>query len=465
MRHGTLRPAHGTSWDTIVVGGGLTGLLTALLLGRSGAEVLLLEGARLGAGASGRSTAKVSLLQGTRLSRIASRHRPEVVEDYVQGHREGQAWLARFVAEHDVPWQEADACTYATTPRGEQRAQRELALAEQHGLDVRWETALDLPFATRGGVVLPDQLQVDPLALVEALATDAARHGVEIREQVRVRRASLDPRGPVDLEVTDPTGLTSSVTGERVVLATGMPLLDRGGFFARVSMSRSYAVAFLAPERSTVRGMYLSAEQPGRSLRTTPSPDGPVLLVGGEGHTTGRSTPTSARLDRLRSWAHARFEGLEEVAAWSAQDGTAHHQLPFAGPLLPGTDRVLVAGGYAKWGLTGAPAAALALSAYALGGRVDWAGSWRPWQRTELSGLPTSVALNLGAGVEMARGWVPPLRRRDGSGRVCTHLGGTVTWNDAESSWDCPLHGSRFAEDGSVLEGPATCGLRRELPW
>ena len=60
---------------------------------------------------------------------------------------------------------------------------------------------------------------------------------------------------------------------------------------------------------------------------------------------------------------------------------------------------------------------------------------------------PTAVSMS--GGVE---------RRVSG---VCSHLGGIVRWNDAERSWDCPLHGSRFGPDGRVLDGPAVCGLGR----
>ncbi len=169
-----------------------------------------------------------------------------------------------------------------------------------------------------------------------------------------------------------------------------------------------------------------------------------------------------------------------------------HHALPYAGPLLPGSDDLLVAGGYSKWGMTNGVAAALALSGRILGGHMEWAEVFEPWHSHELRGLVDAARVNAGVGVEMATGWLRPLLRPgfgpavgEGDGyvrldhlgtptavsrsngfehrasAVCTHLGGVVRWNDAEHSWDCPLHGSRFGLDGEVLEGPATCGLAR----
>ena len=470
-------------WDVIVIGAGITGLTTAGLFARAGRSVAVVEARHIGAGTTGRSTAKVSLLQGTQFSRISRRHPQRVLGAYAEANREGTAWLARFCAEHGVECEARPAYTYATSERGEQAARAELDALHRAGVEeAAWVRDVALPFRTRGAVALADQRQVDPVALVAALAADAREHGATIIEGVRVRR--VRGRRPVWVE-----GEHGSATADLVVVATNMPILDRGAFFARASAQRSYSLAFRT-DRALIEGMYLSADGPTRSLRDAAG--GSLLLVGGAGHRTGASTSASEHLDSLRAWTHEHYPGVTETGAWSAQDYATTSGLPYAGPVLPGAEHVLVAGGYAKWGFGNGPAAALALAGRALGDRPWWASAFEPWRAGEIAGLPGAAAVNAEVAVEMVGGWLRPLRyatseppTAEGQGRVhyrrpgrpmatsrvdgvdrsvsavCTHLGGVVRWNDAEHSWDCPLHGSRFDADGDVLEGPATCGLRR----
>jgi glycine/D-amino acid oxidase-like deaminating enzyme len=356
-----------------------------------------------------------------------------------------------------VAVQHRDAVTFARDESGERAVRSELEVAERAGLAVEWADDLPLPFAVRGGLRLADQLQVDPMELLGALWREAAAHGVQVVEGNRVVRV----RG------TDPVRLTTEsgpVEAGRVVVATNLPVLDRGGFFARMKPARSYAVAFRT-EHAVVDAMYISADQPTRSLRDAPDEDGHLLLVGGNGHPTGRGGSAQERLDDLRAWTHELWPDAVETHAWSAQDYQPHHALPFAGPILPGTDEIMVAGGYSKWGMTNAPAAALALAARILDGAPpSWSEVFRTYAPSALRGLPTAARFNAEVGVEMTRGWVGALAgrslHRGELTRVCTHLGGVVRWNDAERSWDCPLHGSRFDETGPVLEGPAV----RPLP-
>ena len=469
-------------WDVVVIGAGITGLTTGLLLARAGRSVAVIEARQVGAGTTGGSTAKVSVLQGTQLSRIARRQSDAAVEQYVRANTEAQAWVDRYCADHGVALQKRPAYTYATTASGERAARHELAVAQRAGLPVAWVDTPELPFGTRGAVMLPDQSQLDPMELLGALAADFRSHGGTLVEGARVRH--VKGRGPVTVD----TG-TGTATADTVVVATNMPILDRGGFFARASAERSYCLAFSGAE-PTVQGMYLSADAPTRSLRDTPGPAGPLLLVGGNGHGTGRSSSPQAKVDDLAAWTRRHFPGAELTHTWSAQDYVTSHALPFVGPLVPGRSDLLVAGGYAKWGMTNGVAAALALSSRLLGGHTDWAAVLDSWSAAWLRGAPQAALLNAEVGWEMTRGWLAPLTRPGGrvpaEGRgevrldhvglptgvstvdgvvrrvpaVCPHLGGVLRWNDAEHSWDCPLHGSRFDKDGELLEGPATCGLR-----
>jgi glycine/D-amino acid oxidase-like deaminating enzyme/nitrite reductase/ring-hydroxylating ferredoxin subunit len=470
--------------DVAVVGAGLTGLLSALLLSRGGLRVAVVEARRVGAVTTGNTTAKLSLLQGTRLSTIRGKHSADVVRSYVEGNREGQQWLLRYCDEHGIACQRGPAFTYATSASGERSSRRELATAQDAGLDVSWQDDVGLPYETRGGVRLDDQAQFDPMDVLTALTTDVAAHGGQIHEQTRVRNVRRSGTSQV-VETT-----RGDLTAGFVLLATGMPILDRGGFFARLEPQRSYAASFQT-EQPLPRGMYLSADSPTRSVRTTPGGGGELLLTGGNGHVVGRHRSPQSLVDDLTEWTQRAFPGATRTHWWSAQDYEPVDELPYVGPLLPGNHKVLVATGYAKWGMTNAAAAALAISARVLGGQVEWADVLHSWRLRESRGAMGALKLNAAVGVRMLEGWSKTgLSRRadeppdEGLGRVerrgtspvatctvdgtthalsavCPHLKGIVTWNDAEKSWDCPLHGSRFSANGDVLEGPAVTGLRR----
>jgi glycine/D-amino acid oxidase-like deaminating enzyme/nitrite reductase/ring-hydroxylating ferredoxin subunit len=470
-------------YDVVVVGAGLTGLVTALLLVRAGLSVAVVEGRRIGSGTTGNTTAKISLLQGTRLSTLATKNPLKTVRAYVDANREGKEWLLRYCDDHGIDVQKRPAFTYATTAQGEKQARAELATAEAAGLDVRWDSHLELPYATRGAVRLDDQAQFDPVAALSALVLDVQAHGGVVFERTRVRTVR-QAAGRCTV-VTEHGDLEAS----QVVLATGIPILDRGGYFGRLEPLRSYAAAFSVPQ-ALPEGMYLSADSPTRSLRSAFDRGDELLLVGGNGHVVGRHRSPASLVDDLTRWTELAFPGARRTHWWSAQDYESLDGLPYVGPLLPRHGRIFVATGYDKWGMTTGVAAALALSSQLLGGNTPWSTDLRSWRLRELSGLGRAVKLNSSVAARMAQGWVrvalasdhSPESLEEGHGRVerrgtspvavctvagethevsavCPHLKGVVTWNDAELSWDCPLHGSRFSADGAVLEGPATVGL------
>lgn len=475
------------SADVIVVGAGITGLMTAVLLSRAGKDVLVLEARTVGAGATGNTTAKISLLQGTHLSKVLPRHGRDLARAYIDGNREGQDWVIAHCESHGIAVQREDAYTYAQSAKGVFSARAELKACQAVDLPVVWDDDADVPFPYHGGVRLPEQAQFDPMPFLDSLAKELLDRGGRLVERTRVRRVSARGKG-VRVHVNDAAQQDVELDADQLVLATGIPILDRGGYFARVKPSRSYCLAFKVPGDIT-RPMMISTDSPTRSVRYAPVADGERLIVGGAGHTVGRKKSPSQALEELSSWARKHYPGAVQTHFWSAQDYTPIDQLPYVGPILPNTETIFVATGFNKWGMTNGAAAALALSSRILGGRMDWARAFASWSAHELTGLFTAMQFNAEVGFDLAKGWITPVTRtgrRDpvnGEGGVvsgppwhlearcridgtehrvspvCPHLGGIVNWNDADKAWECPLHGSRFAPDGTLLEGPATRDL------
>ena len=467
--------------DVVVIGAGLSGLAAAAMLAEQGRSVVVLEARHVGAVTTGNTTGKISLLQGSQLSRIRDGVSRDLAEAYVAANRAGQDWLMRHIRDNAVPFDERTAVTYAATDAGAPTVEAELDAASSLGLEVSATHSSELPFPITAAVCLPGQFQVDAVDVLDSLVRTVRRHGGLVLDGVRA--TEVDAGSPCVVSTT-----RGEVRGERVVVATGSPFPKRGGHFATLEPRRSYALAFRWPGRS-LEGMYLSVDEPTRTIRDATRPDGSYLVVGGNGHHGGKGAPTQPRVDDLMNWTAALFPDAVPTHVWSAQDYRSTDRLPHFGPITSGDERVFVASGYDKWGLTNGVAAAIAIAGRLASARPAWA--------VTLEDRPpafTAVGSTIGAGAQvaadLASGWVAAELRPDpgtappeGEGvvvrdglapvavctvdgitrrrsAVCTHLGGILGWNSAEQSWDCPLHGSRFSPAGDNLEGPAVVPLR-----
>jgi glycine/D-amino acid oxidase-like deaminating enzyme/nitrite reductase/ring-hydroxylating ferredoxin subunit len=472
--------------DVVVLGAGIAGMAAATRLARVGLDVVVLDAATAASGTTGHSSAKVSLVHGLNAHRIAARDGLETAVDYLTANRLGLDWIAEQVdsLSIDCGWQRRPGITYVTDPRNDAAVGREIDVMTSAGIAAS-RVELELPYPTSAAVSVADQAQFDPVRFVRGLVSDFEANGGSLIEGCRATRVDQRSSGAV---VRTSMG---DVHADWVVVATGLPFLDRGAMFARAEPKSSYVIA-CDVDRLPADGMYLSADGPTRSLRTAPIGDRTVLLVGGEGHKTGQGGDTRLRYDTLTEWADAHFGVVEVLHRFSAHDYTTADLRPFVGPLVPGRRRVLVATGFNKWGFTNAAAGAAVLEATITGAPMpDWAHVFST-ARIPVSGFATLVSANLDVGAHMIGGWVDGLRshRRPmaGEGRVtrrgarpvavsveddntvcsvsgyCTHLGGIVAWNPADRTWDCPLHGSRFGRDGTMHHGPAVADLAPSDP-
>ncbi|SDH05190.1 Glycine/D-amino acid oxidase [Lentzea fradiae] len=466
------------TFDVAVVGGGITGLTTALLLKRRGLRVVVLEAGRVASGVSGNNTAKVTALQATVYSQIRSRHGLGAATDYATASVAAVAQVAELVRSEniDCDLRRSPAVTYAYAEDEVRDVDHELITARQVGLPVRSGTTdVDLPFPVHAAIRLDDQIALHPVKYLLGLAGAVDGDGSLVYENSRV----------VEVKGTSVHTEGGRVDASQVVIATHFPMLDRGLYFARLELTRAYCVA--ARVKNPTQALAISTGSPSWSV----SAYGDQLILAGQSHSTGK--PVVEPYRRLEDFARQHWQVEEITHRWSAQDPTAYDHLPMIGGYTPGSDTLFTATGYMKWGLTSGTFAASLLADLVTGKPNDLAARFSP-HRMSLKSLPDLVKKNAEVAVQMVGDRVMPAAAtssedlrpgqghvvRDGAGKTgvyrdaegtlhgvslrCTHLGCLVRFNAAEHSWDCPCHGSRFDVDGTVLEGPATRPLQRKKP-
>jgi glycine/D-amino acid oxidase-like deaminating enzyme/nitrite reductase/ring-hydroxylating ferredoxin subunit len=478
--------------DVAVVGAGITGVTTALLLKREGLRVVLLESSRLAHGATGYTTAKLTVGHGAVYRKLVDAHGIEVARAYAASNAAALERVASIVEEHAVDCDFERASNYVYTEDADRvgELEREAAAAQAAGVAAELTDATDLPYPVRTAVRVDGQAQFHPWKYVAALARVVDGDGSSVHELTRVTHVGSGEPCAVETE-------RGIVRARHVVVATQLPFLDRGLFFAKAHPTKSYAVAGHVRADRAPRGMYVSIDQPTRSVRSAPGTDGGrMLIVGGEGHKPGAEADTAARYARLVRFLRERF-GVEPAEyRWSTHDYVPIDGLPYIGRLRRGDDRIYVATGFAKWGMTKGTLAAEIVRDGILGRRNEWADLY---DAHRLDVRRSAVPFAKENGQVAVRFFADRLRPRDGRAEVerlrpgegtvarirgvqyavhrdhrgelhavsarCTHLGCIVGWNAADEAWECPCHGSRFAADGTLVQGPATADLQaKELP-
>jgi len=471
--------------DVAVIGGGIAGVSAALALKREGARVALLERGVICGGATGLTTAKVSALQETKYSEIRKLHGDDISAAYARASLAAVARIDELVREEqlDCAWERVAAYTYAADAQQADAVDREADAARAAGLDVRMASQVGLPFDVVQALALDDQGQLDPVRYVRGLAAAVDGDGSHVFESSAV--CDVEEGAPCCVRTL---GGASVVAGD-VIVATNYPLLDRGLFFARTEVARSYLVAARLRGPGP-RGMFITAGEPSRSLRSYHDGEDHWLLVGGEGHVTGSDEAQPARFDALEAFAREHFDVVDVPYRWSTQDGMPADKLPYIGLYTPTSEHLFVAAGFQKWGMTNATIAAPVLADQIAGRDNAYADVFDP-NRATVRSAPAVAKAQLWVARHMVGDRLTPADTRSaadvpagearvvrsGLGKIgvyrdeagvahgvslrCTHLGCLLHFNDAERSWDCPCHGSRYDIDGAVLAGPAVDPLER----
>ncbi|MET3317952.1 UNVERIFIED_ORG: glycine/D-amino acid oxidase-like deaminating enzyme/nitrite reductase/ring-hydroxylating ferredoxin subunit [Peribacillus simplex] len=469
--------------DVLIVGGGITGITSAYLLAKQGVKVTLIEASEILNGTTGHTTAKITAQHGLIYDQLITDHGEEKARLYYEANTEGMELIKGLIEEHSIECNlnVQDAYVYANTDEYKSKIQEELKAYQKLG--IRGDYAEKIPFSIpcKAAVIMKDQAQFHPLKYLTALIPPILEAGGNIYERTTAMKIEDDNPPTVITE----TGHT--IKSNHIIVASHFPFNDEMGlYFARTHIKRSYVLG-IKTEQEYPGGMYYSADNPTRSLRYTEDNGEKLILVGGEGHKTGQGISTIEHYESLQDFSSQYFNVKDIPYRWSAQDIVTPDNLPFVGPVTSNHPNVLIATGYAKWGMTNGSIAAKILTDHILQKDNRYADLYNPARIKGMKNIvednadvakhliksklavihktPEDLGIDEGAIVKVNGDKAGCYRDHEGQLHIvdstCTHMGCEVTWNSGDRTWDCPCHASRYSITGEVLNGPAVEPLKK----
>jgi glycine/D-amino acid oxidase-like deaminating enzyme/nitrite reductase/ring-hydroxylating ferredoxin subunit len=474
--------------EVVVVGGGITGITMAAVLGRAGRRVAVLESGRVGFGSTGSSTGNLYATVGQSLHQLVAKWGTDTVAQVVNSRNSAIDLIQKQVQDYGLD------CGFARQPwvmyslhasrENERTLTSECEAARACGLRARLTGDLPLPYPVHQALLIPDQAQFHPLKYVRQLAA-----------AIRSERCAIHEGSPV-VEIDGENGIVKTpgftIRAEHVVMATHTPK-GLSALHTELGPYREYAVAAPLGERQLPGGIFWSTGPESHSIRRVEIEGRGHVMVIGEKHKTGQRDDAETAYHRLEEVLRVRFNVTRASHTWSAQQYRAADYLPYIGP-SPGSARVHLACGFGADGLVYGTLAAMLIGDHIAGRDNPLLQLFSPRRFTPLRSARQFVKENLNVAGYFVKDYFKGADAQDaaqvarGEGRIievgadkmavfrddndrlhavsalCTHMKCVVHWNRAERSWDCPCHGSRFSIDGDVLEGPAITPLERRAP-
>ncbi|MGN1194406.1 MAG: FAD-dependent oxidoreductase [Acutalibacteraceae bacterium] len=408
--------------DVLVIGGGISGILTAYRLKEKGIECVVAEKGRICSGVTGNTTAKITSQHGLIYYKLLKCVGAENARKYLLANENALKQYESLSRRIDCDFEKKDSFVYSVDDK--KKLNDEIDALDKIGFKAEFVDSVPLPIKTVGAVRFPNQAQFNVLKFLSEITKD-----LRIYENTFVR----------EMIGTDAVTDRGRIFAKKVVAATHFPFINKHGLYPlKLYQHRSYVIAL--ENAQDVNGMYVDENKTGMSFRNY----GDLLLLGGGGHRTGKE---GGNWNELRAFAKAHYPEAEEKYFWSAQDCMSLDSVPYIGRYSKNTPDFFVATGFNKWGMTSSMAAAEILTDLITEKANDFADVFSPSR----SMLKPQLLVN---GFESVVGLLTPSRKR------CPHLGCALKYNEAEHSWDCSCHGSRFSESGRVLDNPANGNLK-----
>lgn len=406
--------------DVLIIGGGLAGILCAYMLEQKGVDYLLIEADRICNGVTADTTAKVTAQHGLIYDKIISKYGLEYAREYYNLNSNAVNIYRELCKKYDCNFETNSAYIYSLEENED--IENEIEAYRAIGIPFDTVTQTPLPLDIYKAIRLDNQGQINPLELLFKISEN-----LNIREKTKL----------INLDDTSAETDCGRIKYKRAVFTTHFPILNKHGLFSlKMYQDRSYVIAL--ENAQDVDGMYIDASGKGLSFRNYRN----LLLLGGGSHRTGKK---GGSYTELLQFTKTHYPEATVKTQYATQDCMTLDAMPYIGQYSKNTPNLFVATGFNKWGFTSAMVAAELLCDMLT--NENFTDESDQIFSPSRSIFHSQLAVNI---FESFIGLILPTVPR------CPHLGCALKYNKAEHSWDCPCHGSRFTEDGKLINNPAT---------
>lgn len=408
--------------DVLIIGGGMAGLLTAFMLHKAGVQYILIEQNKICSGITSGTTAKITSQHGLIYGKLIDAYGDDYARLYWKANETAIEQYRALC--HNISCEFEEKSNYIYSTDNMNAISMETEALKRLDIPASVTTKTQLPFSVVGAIEFKNQAQFHPLKFASAISKN-----LNICEHTSAREFKGNT------VVTD----NGTIKADKIVIATHFPIINKHGlFFLKMHQNRSYVIAL--ENAQAVDGMYLDEAETGFSFRNY----GDLLLLGGGSHKTGEP---SDGWNKLENFAKKYYPDAKVKYKWAAQDCITLDGSAYIGRYSNITPNLYTATGFNKWGMTLSMVSAMILCDILTGKENPYISLFDPSRKI----LHRQLFDNI---ITSATNIFTLSKPR------CPHLGCALKWNKYEHSWDCPCHGSRFSQDGKLLDNPATGNLK-----
>ncbi|GCC50450.1 FAD-dependent oxidoreductase [Chryseotalea sanaruensis] len=471
---------HSQKFDVIIVGGGITGIATALALQTRGKNCLVLETRNLCYGTTGGTTAHINTFLDTPYNTIIDNFNLEVARHIAKAAKDVIKKIKSTVDTFaiDCGYEDCKAFVFAQNEKQVDELDKILDACIKVGVHAAHSKDIPVPIAFLKAMVINDQGKFHPVNYVYGMAAAFEKAGGIILENCRLIKA--DESGELIKAETE----MGNFQCDHLVYATHIPpginLLH-----LRCTPYRSYAMVARLKSGQYPKDLIYDMADPYHYYRTQLIDGEEYFIAGGKDHKTGYEQETDACFESLEQTIRTHFDISSISHAWSSQYYESSDGIPYIGHLPSHNEKVLVATGFGGNGMTYSHIAAEVIQCIIFQEKNELIDIFSPSRLKPIAGFKNFVEHNFDVVKQLMSKALSLYEDKNfesippGEGKVlkidnhpigvysdgvdsihivsavCTHMKCIVKWNTAEKSWDCPCHGARYSIQGKVLNGPA----------